>query len=218
VPGDPPSHWLKHEQRQRGDDQVHDRGDNENPVPAAAVISDDACQRHDPDGNALRGIEKAGVRRGVFHAVGVGGDRGKETEDFAPGKENEPRQQDDGIVVLLGLQFVDLLLFMFAVQIAFAIPITLAIFWSRFTGTTFVFASTLALVIGLPIRLNAPEPWGSLTIFGVSLVVSVVVSLIQNEKFDFRTLRDRGRVTQDVAVKEAAKETVTEPILAPSAA
>jgi len=108
--------------------------------------------------------------------------------------------------------------FGFAVQIAFAIPITLAIFWSRFTGTTFVFASTLALVIGLPIRLNAPEPWGSLTIFGVSLVVSVVVSLIQNEKFDLRTLRDRGRVTQDVAVKEAAKETVTEPILAPSAA
>jgi hypothetical protein len=43
--------------------------------------------------------------------------------------------------VLLGLQFVDLLLFMFAVQIAFAIPITLAIFWSRFTGTAFVLAS-----------------------------------------------------------------------------
>ena len=40
-----------------------------------------------------------------------------------------------GVIVLLGLQFVDLLLFMFAVQIAFAIPITLAIFWSRFTGT-----------------------------------------------------------------------------------
>ena len=32
-----------------------------------------------------------------------------------------------GVIVLLGLQFVDLLLFMFAVQIAFAIPITLAI-------------------------------------------------------------------------------------------
>ena len=118
-----------------------------------------------------------------------------------------------GIVVLLGLQFVDLLLFMFAVQIAFAIPITLAIFWSRFTGTAFVLASALALVIGLPIRLNSPEPWGTLTIFGVSLVVSVVVSLIQNEKFDFRTLRDRGRVTQEVA-----KEPVTEAVLTPSAA
>jgi urea-proton symporter len=52
-----------------------------------------------------------------------------------------------GVIVLLGLQFVDLLLFMFAVQIAFAIPITLAIFWSRFTGTAFVLASTLALLM-----------------------------------------------------------------------
>ncbi|MGE0256266.1 MAG: sodium:solute symporter [Alphaproteobacteria bacterium] len=99
-----------------------------------------------------------------------------------------------GIVVLLGLQFVDLLLFMFAVQIAFAVPITLAIFWSRFTGTAFVLGCSSALVIGLPIRLSAPEPWGTLAIFGVAVVVSVGVSLIQNQRFDFRSLRDRGRV------------------------
>jgi urea-proton symporter len=98
-----------------------------------------------------------------------------------------------GIIVLLGLQFVDLLLFMFAVQIAFAIPITLAIFWSRFTATAFVLACTLALVIGLPIRLTAPEPWGTLAIFGVSLLVSVGVSLMQKREFDFRSLRERGR-------------------------
>ena len=61
-----------------------------------------------------------------------------------------------GVIVLLGLQFVDLLLFMFAVQIAFAIPITLAILWSRFTGTAFVLASTLALLIGLPSDLTRP--------------------------------------------------------------
>lgn len=98
-----------------------------------------------------------------------------------------------GTIVLLGLQFVDLLLFMFAVQIAFAIPITLAIFWSRFTGAAFVLASALGLLIGLPIRLTQPEPWGTLAIFGVSLVVSVGVSLFQKQSFDFRTLRDRGR-------------------------
>jgi urea-proton symporter len=120
-----------------------------------------------------------------------------------------------GVIVLLGLQFVDLLLFMFAVQIAFAIPITLAIFWSRFTGTAFVLASTLALLIGLPIRLNAPEPWGTLAIFGISLVVSVVVSLIQKQEFDFRTLRDRGRTSVKSGVVESiAKETVVEPALA----
>ena len=98
-----------------------------------------------------------------------------------------------GIIVLLGLQFVDLLLFMFAVQIAFAIPITLAIFWSRFTAAAFVLACTLALVIGLPIRLTAPEPWGTLAIFGVSLLVSVGVSLMQRREFDFRSMRERGR-------------------------
>ena len=77
-------------------------------------------------------------------------------------------------------------------------------------------ASTLALLIGLPIRLNAPEPWGTLAIFGISLVVSVVVgSLIQKQEFDFRTLRDRGRTSVKSGVVEAiAKETVVEPALA----
>lgn len=98
-----------------------------------------------------------------------------------------------GIVVLLGLQFVDLLLFMFAVQIAFAIPIALAIFWPRFTVTAFIAAIALSLGIGLPIRLSYPEPWGTVAIFAISLVVSVVVSLFQNQRFDFATLRDRGR-------------------------
>jgi Na+/proline symporter len=109
-----------------------------------------------------------------------------------------------GIIVLLGLQFVDLLLFMFAVQIAFAIPITLSIFWSRFTATAFVLGCSLALVIGLPIRLSYPEPWGTLAIFAVSLVVSVGVSLVQNQTFDFRTLRERGRVIRPVAITPMA--------------
>jgi Na+/proline symporter len=115
-----------------------------------------------------------------------------------------------GIIVLLGLQFVDLLLFMFAVQIAFAVPITLAIFWSRFTGAAFVTACTLALLIGLPIRLNYPEPWGTLAIFGISLVVSIVVSLLQKQHFDFNSLRDRGRVSTE--------EEQSRPILATNAA
>jgi Na+/proline symporter len=99
-----------------------------------------------------------------------------------------------GIVVLLGLQFVDLLLFMFAVQIAFAVPIAFAIFWSRFTSTAFISAIVLSLGIGLPIRLSYPEPWGTLAIFAISLVVSIVVSLLQNRRFDFASLRDRGRI------------------------
>lgn len=102
-----------------------------------------------------------------------------------------------GLIVLLGIQFVDLLLFMFAVQIAFAIPITLAIFWSRFTASAFVLGSASALLIGLPVRLTYPEPWGTLAIFGVSLIVSVGVSLMQNQRFDFLTLRDRGRLRSD---------------------
>jgi urea-proton symporter len=98
-----------------------------------------------------------------------------------------------GIVVLLKLQFVSILLFMFAVQIAFAIPIVLSIFWSRYTATAFISAVVLSLVIGLPIRLTYPDPWGTITIFLISLVVSVGVSLLQNHSFDFATLRDRGR-------------------------
>lgn len=98
-----------------------------------------------------------------------------------------------GVIVLLEIQFVDLLLFMFAIQIAFAVPITLAIFWSRFTAAAFVFGSASALVVGLPIRLTYPEPWGTLAIFAISVIVSVGVSLLQNQHFDFRTLRDRGK-------------------------
>ena len=70
-----------------------------------------------------------------------------------------------------------------------------------------------SLLIGLPIA-NAPEPWGTLAIFGISLVVSVVVSLIQKQEFDFRTLRDRGRTSvKSGVVKSIAKETVVEPAL-----
>jgi hypothetical protein len=46
-------------------------------------------------------------------------------------------------------------------------------------------------------------------------VVSVVVSLIQKQEFDFRTLRDRGRTSVKSGVVESiAKETVVEPALA----
>jgi hypothetical protein len=82
-----------------------------------------------------------------------------------------------------------------------------------------VLASTLALLIGLPIRLNAPEPWGTLAIFGISLVVSVVVSLIQKQEFDFRKLRDRGRAAaEDDLAEPITKEKLAEPMLAPTAA
>ena len=101
-----------------------------------------------------------------------------------------------GGVVLLNLQFVDLLLFMFAVQIAVAIPVAFAVFWSRFTGTAFILASVLSLAIGLPVRLNAPEPYGTITIALISLVVSVGVSLLQNQRFDFAKLQQRGRAAE----------------------
>jgi hypothetical protein len=48
-------------------------------MPTAAVIPDDARQRHDPDGGALRGGEQARIRCGVFRAVGIGRDRAKQT-------------------------------------------------------------------------------------------------------------------------------------------
>lgn len=108
-----------------------------------------------------------------------------------------------GAVVLLKLQFVDLLLFMFAVQIALAIPIAFAVFWSRFTGAAFVLASVLSLGIGLPVRLNFPEPYGTLSIAAISLVVSVVVSLLQKESFDFASLRNRGRTLGNDSTRAA---------------
>jgi hypothetical protein len=73
-----------------------------------------------------------------------------------------------------------------------------------------VLACSLALLIGLPIRLSYPEPWGTLAIFSISLVVSVVASLFQKQEFDFNTLRDRGRA--------AVQENELEPILATTAA
>jgi hypothetical protein len=74
-------------------------------------------------------------------------------------------------------------------------------------------------LIGLPIRLNAPEPWGTLAIFSVSLVVSVVVSLLQKQQFDFRTLRDRGRTSaKDDLTEPATSDKLSGPILASTAA
>jgi len=53
-------------------------------MPSAAVILDEARQRHDPDGGALRRVEEARIRGGVFRAIRIGRDRGKQAEDFAP--------------------------------------------------------------------------------------------------------------------------------------
>jgi Na+/proline symporter len=97
-----------------------------------------------------------------------------------------------GIVVLLELQFVDVLLFMFAVQIAFAVPIAFAVFWSRYSSSAFISASVLSLVIGLPVRLHYPEPWGTVTIFAVSVLTSLAVSLLGNERFDFARLSPKA--------------------------
>ena len=43
-----PPHWLENEKCERSDRQVHSRGKDEDPVPAAGVILDDARKRHHP--------------------------------------------------------------------------------------------------------------------------------------------------------------------------
>jgi urea-proton symporter len=92
------------------------------------------------------------------------------------------------IVVNSGIDYVSLVNFVFFVDIGFVIPVALAIFWPRYSAQAFIGALVLAEAVGIPIRQDVSALWGIIAVLGTSAIVSVGVSLLSQERFDFRRL------------------------------
>ena len=92
-----PPHWLKNEECECGDCQVHSRRKDKDPIPAACAILDHARKWHHPHRHSLCNVEQTRVGRGICCALGVSRDRGKQAEDFAPCEENQASEHDEHI-------------------------------------------------------------------------------------------------------------------------
>ncbi|MFL5830171.1 MAG: sodium:solute symporter family transporter [Solirubrobacteraceae bacterium] len=96
------------------------------------------------------------------------------------------------IVVNSGIDYVSLVNFVFFVDIGFVVPVALAIFWSRYSSWAFVAALVLAEAVGIPIRQEVSPLWGIIAVLATSTIVSVAVSLLSRERFDYRRLAATG--------------------------
>lgn len=94
------------------------------------------------------------------------------------------------VVVNSGIDYVSLVNFVFFVDIAFVVPVALAIFWPRYSSSAFIAALILAEAIGIPIRQEVSGLWGIIACLGTSTIVSVGVSLLSRERFDFGRLAE----------------------------
>ena len=99
-----------------------------------------------------------------------------------------------GGVVLTGIDYVNLVTTVYFYGTSLLIPVTLSIFWSRLTGAGYVWGVIAGIAVGGPLRETLGPTYGPL--FGIigliaaSAIVSVVVSLRQNQVFDFDSLAE----------------------------
>ncbi len=99
-----------------------------------------------------------------------------------------------GGVVLTGIDYVNLVTTVYFYGTSLLIPVTLSIFWSRMTGTGYVAGVLAGVAVGGPLRETLGPTYGPL--FGIigliaaSAIVSIVVSLRSNTRFDFDSLAD----------------------------
>jgi Na+/proline symporter len=97
-----------------------------------------------------------------------------------------------GGVVVTGVDYVKLVTTVYFYGTSLLIPVTLSIFWSRMTAAGYVTGVIAGIAVGGPIRETLDPTYGPL--FGIigliaaSAVVSVVVSLRSNTRFDFDQL------------------------------
>jgi Na+/proline symporter len=96
------------------------------------------------------------------------------------------------IVVNSGIDYVSLVNFVFFVDIGFVVPVALAIFWSRYSSWAFVAALVLAEAVGIPIRQEVSPLWGIIAVLATSTIVSVAVSLLSRQRFDYKRLAATG--------------------------
>lgn len=92
-------------------------------------------------------------------------------------------------VVLSGFDYVALVTFIYFLDISLLIPVTLAIFWSRYSSHAFIAATLLAAIIGVWFRQNVGVLEGIIALLGTSAVVSLVVSLASRQRFDYEQLQ-----------------------------
>jgi urea-proton symporter len=121
------------------------------------------------------------------------------------------------IVVNSGIDYVSLVNFVFFVDIGFVIPVALAIFWPRYSASAFIGALVLAEAVGIPIRQDVSALWGIIAVLGTSAIVSVGVSLLSHERFDFGRLAVAQN--DDLGGGEAVhwRQTIARPDLEPAA-
>jgi Na+/proline symporter len=97
-----------------------------------------------------------------------------------------------GGVVLTGIDYVNLVTTVYFYGTSLLVPVTLSIFWSRMTGTGYVAGVIAGIVAGGPLRETLGPTYGPLfgiiALIGASALVSIVVSLRENVRFDFDSL------------------------------
>jgi hypothetical protein len=97
-----------------------------------------------------------------------------------------------GLIVLSGIDYVNLVVTIFFIKAALVVPLGLAIFWNRMTGPAFITAVVAAVAIGYPVRQQVGELEGIVTLMGISLLASVGISLLSRTTFDFGQLKPAG--------------------------
>jgi urea-proton symporter len=99
-----------------------------------------------------------------------------------------------GGVVLTGIDYVNLVTTVYFYGTSLLIPVTLSIFWSRLTGSGYVWGVIAGVAVGGPLRETLGPTYGPL--FGIigliagSAIVSVLVSLRSDTHFDFDSLAE----------------------------
>jgi Na+/proline symporter len=113
-------------------------------------------------------------------------------------------------VVLTGADFVTIVLTSYAIRTAILIPLVLALFWPRLTGTGFVLGTIGGIAIGMPLRAKYGELWGSLSIISISTIIPLGLGVLNKQRYDFERLKRVKDATETVEqpVEEAAAVSV----------
>ncbi|PXX05420.1 sodium:solute symporter family protein [Mycolicibacterium moriokaense] len=120
-----------------------------------------------------------------------------------------------GGVVLTGIDYVNLVTTVYFYGTSLLIPVTLSIFWNRMTGAGYVWGVVAGVVVGGPLRETLGPTYGPL--FGIigliaaSAIVSVVVSLRQNQVFDFDSLAEGKAALLEREKTAATTDNASEP-------
>jgi Na+/proline symporter len=121
-----------------------------------------------------------------------------------------------GGVVLTGIDYVNLVTTVYFYGTSLLIPVSLSIFWSRMSGPGYVWGVIAGVTVGGPLRETLGPTYGPL--FGIigliaaSAIVSVVVSLRSNTRFDFDSLAEGNSALLERGNAETPTNTLDEPL------